>query len=210
MGNLTNSSTRKANRQKIAFACELGLFGWCRMLFGVRNASAFFQRAKARAPQKTVNREGSMVMAYIVDVVFATETIEDHMERLREVFQCLRQAGFKMRVSEYCFLKPEFKDLGHIVSAEGIKQYPKAVSELRDGDNPRTRTEWRSFLALSNYYRDFVPWHAKWLPPYMRSLALALHFCGGRSNNKLSTESIWLIEATALAQPDSEGEFVLD
>ena len=81
---------RKADRQKTAFACELGLFEWRRMPFGMCNASVTFQRAVARALRKIVNREGSMVMAYIDDIVIATETVEDHMVRLREVFECLQ------------------------------------------------------------------------------------------------------------------------
>ena len=85
---------QKADRQKTAFACELGLFEWRRMPFGLCNASATFQRAIARALQRIVNREGSMVMAYIDDIVIATETIDDHMDRLREVFLCLRDARF--------------------------------------------------------------------------------------------------------------------
>ena len=64
-------------------------------------------------------------MAYIYDIVFATETIEDHMERLHEVFQCPREAGFKMRVSNCDFMKSEIKCLGRILSAEGIKTDPK-------------------------------------------------------------------------------------
>ena len=85
---------QKADRQKTAFACELGLFEWRRMPFGLCNASATFQRAIARALQRIVNREGSLVMAYIDDIVIATETIDDHMDRLREVFLCLRDARF--------------------------------------------------------------------------------------------------------------------
>ena len=54
---------RKTDRQKTAFACELGFFEWRRMPFGMCNASATFQRAIARALRKIVNREGSMVMA---------------------------------------------------------------------------------------------------------------------------------------------------
>ena len=65
---------KRAGRQKTAFACELGLFDWRHMPFGMCNASATFQRAIARALQRIVNREGSMVMAYIDDIVIATET----------------------------------------------------------------------------------------------------------------------------------------
>ena len=77
---------RKADRQKTAFACELELFEWRCMPFGMRNASATFERSIAHALQKVVNREGSMVMANIDDIVIAIETVEDHMVRLREVF----------------------------------------------------------------------------------------------------------------------------
>ena len=63
---------RKADRQKTAFACELGLFEWRHTPFGMCNASATFKRAIARALCKIVNREGSMVMAYIDDIVIAT------------------------------------------------------------------------------------------------------------------------------------------
>ena len=125
-------AVRKADRQKTAFACELGLFEWRRMPFGMCNASATFQRAIARALQKIVNREGNMVMAYIDDIVFATETVEDHMVRICEVFECLREAGFKKRVAQCDFMKSEIEYLGRVVSAEGIKRDPKAVSKLRD------------------------------------------------------------------------------
>ena len=100
---------RKADRQKTAFACELGLFEWRRMTFGLCNASATFQRTIARALQKIVNREGSMVMAYIDDIVNATETVEDHIVQLREVFECLREAGVKMRVAKCNFIKSGIK-----------------------------------------------------------------------------------------------------
>ena len=54
-----------ADCQKIVFACELGLFEWRRLPLGKCDAFTTFQRAIARALHKIVNREGSMVMAYI-------------------------------------------------------------------------------------------------------------------------------------------------
>ena len=76
-------------------------------------------------------------MAYIDDIVIATETLEDHIDRLRAVFQCLREAGFKMRVSKCAFMKSEIKYLGRVVSADDINPDPQAVSKLRDWDIPR-------------------------------------------------------------------------
>ena len=70
---------RKTDCQKTAFASELELFEWRRMPSGMCNASATFQRSIARALQKIVNCEGSIVMAYNDDIVIATETTEDHM-----------------------------------------------------------------------------------------------------------------------------------
>ena len=117
-------TVRKADRQKTTFACELRLFKWRRMPFGMCNASATLQRTIARALLKIVNREGSMVMVYTDDIVIATETAEDHMVRLREVFECLREAGFKMSVAKCYFMKSEIKYLGQVVSAEGAKPDP--------------------------------------------------------------------------------------
>ena len=156
---------RKADRHKTAFACELGLFEWRRMPFGMCNASATFRRAIARALRNIVNREGSMVMAYIDDIVIATETVEDHMPRLREVFECLREAGFKMRVAKFHFMKSEIKYLRRVVSAEGVKPDPKAVAKLRDWEIPRNKTEMQRFPGFANYYREFIPWHAKLVVP---------------------------------------------
>ena len=202
---------RKAERQKTAFACELGLFEWRRMPFGMCNASATFQRAIARALRKIVNREGSMVMAYIDDIVIATETVEDHMVRLREVFECLREAGFKMRVAKCDIMKSEIKYLGRVVSAEGVKPDPKAVAKLRDWDIPRNKTEMQSFLGFANYYREFIPWHAKLVAPLHAVTGVNATFTWG-TEQQLAFNEIKkaLMDATALAQPDSEGEFVLD
>ena len=150
---------RKADRRKTAFACELGLFEWQRMPFGMCNASVTVQRALPRALRKIVNREGSMVTAYIDDIVIATETVKDHMVRRREVFECLREAGFKMRVVKCDFMKSEIKYLGRVVSAEGVKPDLKAVAKLRDWEIPRNKT------GFAKYYREFLPWHAMLVAP---------------------------------------------
>ena len=180
-------SVRKADRQKTAFACELGLFEWRRMSFGMCNASATFQRTIARALQRRVNGEGSMVMAYIDDIVIATETVEDHMVRLSEVFECLRDAGFKMRVAGCDFTKSEYKYLGQVVSAEGIRSDTKAVVKLRDWEIPRTKTEMQSFWFSLTTIASLSHDTPSWSHPCTPSLDITLH--GALTTKKPSTKS---------------------
>ena len=201
---------RKADCNKSAFACEVGLFEWRCMPFGMCNASATFQRAKARALQKIVNRESSTVVVYIDDIVIATETIDDHMEQIKETFECLREACFKMRVSKCDFMKSVIEYLDRVVSAEGIKTDPDPVAKLRDWDVPRNKTEMQNFLGFANYNRDFNPGHAKLVAPLHAITGVNATCSWGRNMKKPFNIKIALMEVTALAQLDSEGELVLD
>ena len=202
---------KKRDRRKTAFACELGLFEWRRMPFGLCNASATFQRSITRALQKIQQRHGSVVMAYIDDIVIATETIEDHLERIREVFECLREAGFKMRAEKCDFMRTETKYLGRVVSAEGIKPDPAAVSKIQEWMPPRNKEELQSFLGFANYYRDFIPFHAAKVQPMQELLRKNQHFYW-KEKHQEAFDSVKqaLADATALAAPNEEGRFVLD
>ena len=208
---LLANSTKKCDRRKTAFACELDLFEWRRMPFGLCNASATFQRSITRALQKIQQRHGSVVMAYIDDIVIATETIEDHLERIREVFECLREAGFKMRAEKCNFMRTETKYLGRVVSSEGIKPDPAAVSEIQKWMPPRNREELQSFLGFANYYRDFIPFHAAKVQPMQELLKKNQHFYWNEKHQEaFDLVKQALANATALAAPNEEGRFVLD
>ena len=202
---------KKRDRRKTAFACELGLFEWRRKPFGLCNASATFQRSITRALQKIQQRHGSVVMAYIDDIVIATETNEDHLERIREVFECLREAGFKMRAEKCDFMRTETKYLGRVVSAEGIKPDPAAVSKIQEWMPPRNKEELQSFLGFANYYRDFIPFHAAKVQPMQELLRKNQHFYW-KEKHQEAFDSLKqaLADATALAAPNEEGRFVLD
>ena len=108
-------------------------------------------------------------------------------------------------------MKSEIKYLGRVVSAQGIKPDPKAVEKLRDWEIPRNKTEMQSFLGFANFYREFIPWHAKLVAPLHAITGLNATFARG-SERQLAFNEIKkaLIDAAALAQPDSEGEFLLD
>ena len=69
----------------------------------------------------------------------------------------------------------------------------------------------QSFLGFANYYREFIPWHAKLVAPLRAITGVKATFVWGFEQQLAFNEiKKALIDATALAQPDSDGKFVLD
>ena len=52
------------------------------MPFGLRNATAKFQKLMAQALTSIIQKYGKLVMCYVDDVVIATATLSDLIEKL--------------------------------------------------------------------------------------------------------------------------------
>ena len=151
---------RKQDRDNTGFACELGLFQWKRMPFGLCNATATFQRLMAHALIGVTKKYGNLVMCYVDDVVKATPTLEDHIERLDDVFACMKRSGLKSKPSKCEILKDSIKYLGRMVDRHGIRPDPDAVEAVLTWKSPKTEHQLMSFLGFANYYREFIKGYA--------------------------------------------------
>ena len=91
---------RNKDREKTRFACELGLFQWKKTPSVLCNATATFQRLMAQALTRILKKYGNLVMCYVDDVVIATPTLADHIDRFDEFFQSMKKAGMKCKLSK--------------------------------------------------------------------------------------------------------------
>ena len=107
-------------------------------------------------------------MAYIDDIVIATETIKDHIARIKE--------DFKMRAEKCDFMRTETMYLRRIVSAERIKPDLEAVAKIQQWLPLRNKEELQSFQGFANYYRDFVPFHTAKVQRMQELLKKDQHF----------------------------------
>ena len=126
------------------------------MPFGLCNATATFQRLMAHALIGVTKKYGNLVMCYVDDVVIATPTLEDHIERLDEVFACMKRSGLKCKPSKCEILKDSIKYLGRMVDKHGIRPDPDAVEAVLTWKSPKTEHQLMSFLGFANYYREFT------------------------------------------------------
>ena len=93
---------------------------------------------------------------YLDDIIVFSSTWEEHLARLREVFERLRHAKLKLGAAKCTFAAKEVSYLGHRVTEEGLLPDPSLLAAIRDIPPPKTATEVRSFLGLAGYYCRYV------------------------------------------------------
>ena len=203
---------RKQDRQKTGFACEQGLCQWKKMPFGLCNATATFQRFKAQALTNETNKYGNLIMCYVDDVVIATPTLENHIERLDEVFNCMKEAGLKCKPSKCEILRESIKHLVRLVDKHGVEPDPEAVEAVFTWKAPKTDTQLMSFLVFANYYREFINLYADTIYPMHQLMINKGKKFTWTDEPQVSFENIKceLCEAPVLGMPTEKGMFVLD
>ena len=92
----------KEDISKNAFRCpgHVGLIERIVMTFGLKNASATYQRAMNFIFHEFI---GKLVEIYIDDVVVKSEDFIKHLADLRKVLECTRKHGLKMNPNKSAF-----------------------------------------------------------------------------------------------------------
>lgn len=138
---------------KTGFITPFGSFRFERMAFGLSGAPSTFQSVMDAI---LVGLRDAEVLVYLDDLLIFSETIEDHVRRMRLVFDRVREANFKLNVAKCTFAVPEVVYLGHVVKKNGVAPDPSKITAIKDFPRPRTVRNARAFLGLSGFYRVFI------------------------------------------------------
>ena len=105
-----------ADREKTVFASRHGLFGFQVMPFGLCNAPGTFQTLMEFV---LAGLQWQTCLVYLDDIIVCGRDFDEHLERLREVFNRFHQADLKVARPSKCFhLRPIVPYLGLLNSAE--------------------------------------------------------------------------------------------
>lgn len=122
------------------------------MPFELCKAPATFQRLMDNA---LFGLNFEICLVYLADVIIFGSTIDQHLDRLRQVFQRLREASLKLKPRKCWLLHKAVNFLGYVVTPEGVTMDP---SKIRDGVEwpvPQRLRNVRAFVGLYSYYRRF-------------------------------------------------------
>ena len=98
---------------------------------------------------------------YLDNIIIFSKTPQEHLKRLRGVFENFTQVGLKLKPSKCEFFRDKLWYLGHIVSEKGIATDPKKIEIILNWPRPKTVTDLRSFAGFTNYYHKYIKDYAK-------------------------------------------------
>lgn len=148
--------------EKTAFSTDEGHYEFLRMPFGLKNAPATFQRIMNNVLKGLTDKQ---CFVYLDDVIIFSTSLTEHIQRLRNVFDRLRESNLKIQLNKSEFLRKEVAYLGHLVTPCGVKPNPEKISAIQQYPIPKNQKEIKQFLGLLGYYRKFIKDFAKITKP---------------------------------------------
>lgn len=192
---------------KTAFSTPYGHYEYKRMPFGLKNAPATFQRVMDSV---LCGLQGERCFVYLDDIVVFASSLQEHQQKLEEVFYRLRKYQLKVQPDKCEFLRREVAYLGHIISNEGVKPNPDKIKAVEEFPVPKSCKDIKAFLGLTGYYRRFIPNFSKLTKPLTSLLKKDVPFIWGESQQMAFEQcKQLLINPPILQYPDFTKEFIL-
>ena len=193
---------------KTSFVLQWGQWEYIRMPFGLKNAPAIFQRMMNTILASVIGR---CAVVYVDNINVYSNTFEEHLQYLEEIFELIKNAGLRLNTKKCHFGKQKLNFLGFIVSVEGTHTDPRKVEKVKNFPSPKTSKQAISFLMLASYYRRFVKDFAK------RSASIQLtlkkeakqFFWGPAQEAAFNDLKKALTEAPVVIRPDFTRRFIL-
>ena len=203
------------SKQYTAFTLgSMGLYECESMPFGLCNAPHTFQRLMQNCLGEL---NLTYCLIYLDDVIVFSDMPEEHLWRMRVVFNCLREHGLKPKSSKCEVFKSEINYLAHHVSQKGVLPSKKNLESIAQCPPPDMYTKVKSFVGLVGHYRHFIKGFAK--------IAAPLYDLTSGDNKDKESEHVDLspeaheafdhlkaacLQASILAFPDFNKPFLLE
>ena len=81
---------------------------------------------------------------------------ESHYKQLENLLATLETNGLTLKLPKCTFMASEINVFGHIVSANGIRPDDDKIEAVKNASPPKSASEVRSFLGLTNYCSRYI------------------------------------------------------
>ena len=124
--------------EKNSFITPWGTYCYKVMSFGLKNASATYQRAASTLLHDLIHKE---VEVYVDNMIMKSKDREGHMLALRKFFERIRFYKLRLNPKKFTFGVTSRKLLGFMVSQRGIEVDPDKIKAIVEMKPLRTKKE---------------------------------------------------------------------
>ena len=151
------------SKQYTAFTLgSMGLYECESMPFRLRNAPPTFQRLMQNCLGEL---NLTYCLIYLDDVIVFSDMPDEHLRRMRVVFDRLHEHSLKLKPSKCEVFKSKINYLAHHVSRKGVLPSKENLESIAQCPPPDTYTKVKSFVGLVGHYRHFIKGFAKIAAP---------------------------------------------
>ncbi|KAF7785204.1 hypothetical protein Agabi119p4_1369 [Agaricus bisporus var. burnettii] len=137
-----------------AVSTPFGLYEWCVMPMGLRNAPSIHQRRVNCALQAYI---GKFCHIYLDDIVIWSDSIDEHCLHVHKILSALQHAGLYCNLKKTKLFQHEINFLGHTINSRGIFADDRKIERIMNWPVPTSAKDIRKFLGLVRYLAAFLP-----------------------------------------------------
>lgn len=147
-------SIEEESKKFTSFVTESGQYEFNKLPFGFANSPALFARYINKVLKKLVV-EGKIVV-FVDDILVATETIEEHIVLLKELFIILSDNHVMLQMKKCEFLKTHIEFVGYEITKDEIRPSDRHVEAVKKYPVPINEKALQRFLGFISYFRKFI------------------------------------------------------
>jgi hypothetical protein len=138
-------------RDVTSFISPRGLFRYKYLPFGLSISPAWFTKM-----MRKLLDGAEQVEHFFDDILAHTESWEEHLRTLREVFTRVRSANLTLRPAKCFFGNTHIEFLGHMMSEQGLIPSKDKIWKIVKMEAPTDKKSLQSFLGCLGYHRKFI------------------------------------------------------
>ena len=142
------------SRKYTSFSTRYKRYQYNTLPMGITNAAPTFQK------NMELMLSGMLwicCIVYIDDIIVYSNSFEEHLKHLEEVFKRLRRCNMVIKPEKCHLVRQQVQYLGHIVGNGIVTPTDENIKKIKEMRVPETLEEVRKFTMMANFYRRFIP-----------------------------------------------------
>jgi hypothetical protein len=166
------------SRERTTFCTTRGCWYWTALPFGIKTASAYFQRFSDMVVGELRYK---CALNFQDDCMIHGKTLPQHLDDVEAIMARMYHFNCKLQITKCHFLVNKVMFLGHQVSKEGVAPDPTKVEAINafKVEKLKTKRDLKVFLHTVGYMRKFIKNFAKIAKPLTKYMKQAVKMPSG-------------------------------